>query len=577
MGLCEAHWELGANQEFFEEKSGYMGVLDRVLKKEPTEDELQAKEDLMMKSSEEKYQEEAGGGTQQEAPRQIFQSPDRAFVQLEKDIELLKVQMELMKQQKQVSDEKFARFSEQIGEIRATVLDSERDAATIKMQAEKSIELIQMVQPERLMQNVRKLEARVEEGTALEEKYNAMQQKIVGELKDLRQKTEAIRGAETIMRLNEEVKSELSTAMQVQAKMEQKADKVEAIYADFQQHFYEYQKVFDRLKELEGEFRDVSKEFNIFKVKIESAASKNDFLKLKNDLKEYGTELDGKIIEIDKEIAKTEMLKSDVLQETDEKLVAAKAEILKKITSAEEAADSIRRLGIELKKSILDESSQMSKALLGRITSLEEEAEEMKKGSKRLADVETLASGLPALKSEVERSRKAVDALEVKMKDLSGINADMEKAGKTLEALGDEFKQLALKGSETEKRLRSVEVKSEDIVNRANRKLDGVVSDVSDNTAVLRDVVKEVYSLKTHSANILTKNDLNSLQKSINEKLISFDMSLLKLEHRITDYESEIREFRREISQVQKDVRERLRDIGLLKEINFGKERKDIA
>ena len=36
-----------------------MGILDGMMKKQPTEEELQAKEDLMMKSSEEKYEEDA--------------------------------------------------------------------------------------------------------------------------------------------------------------------------------------------------------------------------------------------------------------------------------------------------------------------------------------------------------------------------------------------------------------------------------------------------------------------------------------------------------------------------------------
>ena len=81
-----------------------MGILDGMMKKQPTEEELQAKEDLMMKSSEEKYEEDARRQNEEVREQRAGpQSADRMVVQLEKDVELLKVQIELIKQNKQIS------------------------------------------------------------------------------------------------------------------------------------------------------------------------------------------------------------------------------------------------------------------------------------------------------------------------------------------------------------------------------------------------------------------------------------------------------------------------------------------
>ncbi|MFH1257353.1 MAG: hypothetical protein V1658_00285 [Candidatus Micrarchaeota archaeon] len=509
-----------------------MGVFDKVLKKEPTEEELQAKEDLMMKSSEERYEEQANSQPVEVQPS--VQSADRTVLKLEKDVELLKVQIELLKQSKQVSDERFGKFSEQIGEMRATVLDSERDGAQIKMQAEKAVELIQMVQPERLMNNVKKLEMRIDATKAIEEKVTLMQQKLVDELKDLRQKTEAIRGSDTILKLNEQVQRELSTAMQVQAKMEQRADKVEAIYADLQQHFFEYQKVFDRIKELDNEFKDISKEFNIFKVKVEGAASKSDFLKLKGDLKEYGNELDSKIIEVDKAVAKSEMMKADLKRDLDENMEEAKAEITKKVETVEHAAEKVDSLKAELIKGIASENAAFKKDFESRVSQLEDFEAEMKKGE------------------------KLIEGLQKDMKELEESSADTEKSFKRLDSMEKDISGLESMKSEFEKRIRTVETKWEELVNRASRKLDSVVSDTADNTSVMRDLVKEVYGLKTHSANILTRNDLTGFQKNTNEKLISFDMSLIKLEHHMYDLEQTFRSMQKEYSQQQKELKNEL-------------------
>lgn len=555
-----------------------MKVFDKMLKKELTEEELQAREDSMMKSSEEKYEEDRviSENSIQKKPASM-NSSDRAYVQLEKDVELLKIQLELMKQQKTVSDEKFSRFSEQIGEIRATVLDSERDGATIKMQAEKSIELIQMVQPEKMMQNLKKLELKVEEAKGVEEKFSAMQQKLIDELKELRQRTDAIRGSETILKLNEQVKEELSSALRVQAKMEAKADKVEAMFADFQQHYYEYQKVFDRMKELNLGFNDISKDFNVFKVKVESSASKSDFVKLKEEIKGYGNELDSKLVELEKAGAKTVMIRDDLLKDLNSEMDDVKKEIYQKISDVSDAKQKIDSMKTDLQKTLQSENLLFKKEIdsklstIGadvtsrilaietdsdsRISKIETEVETLGKLSKTVATIEEDAKELMDFKTISEKSAKDLSLLKETVKQMESSLTKFEKIADQLESLTSESKDSKQIRSEVEKRLKSVEAKSEELVNKANRKLDSVVSDTQDNTTVLRDLLKDLYSLKTHSANSTTKNDLNAMQKSINEKLIAFDMMLIKLEHRITDVDSTMRGVQKELSTELKEYR----------------------
>ncbi|MFH1750173.1 MAG: hypothetical protein ABH863_00685 [Candidatus Micrarchaeota archaeon] len=572
-----------------------MGILDGVMKKQPTEEELQAREDLMMKSSEEKYEEEARRQNEEDsASKNRSQGTDRTVIQLERDVELLKVQIELMKQNKQVTDERFEKFSEQIGEMRATVLDSERDGATIKVQAEKAIGLIQMVQPEKLMAEVKKLEARIEAAKGMEEKFSAMQQKIVDEIKDLRARTEVIRGSETMLKLNEEVKAELSTALQVQSKMEIRADKIEAIYAEFQQHFYEYQKVFDRMKDLDSEFKDIMKDFNVFKVKVDGSASKSDFLKLKNELKEYGESLDSKIIEVDKAVAKSGMLREDVMKDVASEISEAKTEILGKITSAEQAAERISAMRTELQKSIMAESLKFKKDFEQRISLLEKQPALMEALEDRVGEAEKTSIQVSLIKTDVEKARKetaamaksflalqssfteiekapkAIKDLEKQAGDLQEANIALEKrlkaselqaegSAKKLEGFDDTSKLLGKSADDADKRLKSLETKTSEYLQKSERKLDSAVSDVADNTAVVRDLIKEVYSLKTHSSNAISKTDLSNLQKSVNEKLIVFDMSLIKLEHHIADYEKGLRDQQRDFEQKLKELR---RDVG---------------
>lgn len=582
-----------------------MGMLDKVFKKEQTEEELQTKEDLMMKSSEERYDEEKHPEYTVRQSNQGYSGTDRTLIQMEKDVELLKVQIELMKQSKIVSDERFTKFSEQMGEIRATVLDSERDTATIKMQAEKSIELIQMVQPEKLMNEVKKQDLKIEQMRGIEEKYSIVQQKMMDELKELRQRTEAIRGSETILKLNEQVQAELSTALQVQGKMEQKADKIEAIYAEFQQHFYEYQKVFDRMKDLDAEFKEVSKEFNIFKVKIEGAASKSDFLKLKNELKEYGSQLDSKIIEAEKAIAKADMAKADILKDLRTELEDDKKEILSKVLSATEAKEKIDSMRIELLADITSDNEDFKKAFDSKLSKLEESQKELAKAKKDIdslmsdmgkmkelesdfsASEKTIAGlvkdvlAISPLKTQFDATSKELILLEKEVGAISEVKDEWAKGKKQLADQENELKELAQIKIDYEKRLNAIEKKSEELINKSNRKLDATVSDLADNTSVIRDLVKEIYSLKTHTTNMLTKNDQTNLQKAINEKLIAFDMSLLKIERHNSELEQSLRTIQKEMNQQQKEVQkqleDRIKELLLRKDFQVDKDRKDIV
>jgi len=600
-----------------------------MMKKQPTEEELQAKEDLMMKSSEEKYEEDARRQNEEVREQRAGpQSADRMVVQLEKDVELLKVQIELIKQNKQVADERFSKFSEQLGEIRATVLDSERDAATIKVQAEKAIELISMVQPERLMTEVKKLEAKIEAAKGVEEKFSAMQQKLVEELKDLRQRTEVIRGSETMLKLNEEVKTELSTALQVQSKMEQRADKIEAVYADFQSHFYEYQKVFDRMKELDSEFKDIMKDFNVFKVKVDSSASKSDFLKFKNEFKEYGESIDSKIIEVDKSLARGEMLRADVMKDVKAEMEENNAQVLRKVTTAEQATEKINSMQSELQKSILAESLKFKKDFDQRISALEKTGGEIGEMGEKLDALEKGLVSLNLVKSDVEKGRKDLASMAKSLSDLQSLEAESGKSIKKLAELEKDFegmaqslsstdkrvksieterdaymrkmadidlqakqvlassleadkrlkaaeggldsdtkqlaslenssKSLQQSGADADRRLKALETRTQEYLQKSERKLDAAISDVSDNTAVVRDLVKEIYGLKAQASNAISKNDLSNLQKAVNEKLIVFDMSLIRLEHHINDYEKILRDLQREyedrVKTLQKDI-----------------------
>ncbi len=104
--------------------------------------------------------------------------------------------------------ERFNRTSEQIGELRAMILDRDKSVQEIEIKAIKAHDLVDAVQPEKMMTEIQKQEAKIEALKANLEGNEAIMSRIMEELKDIKKKVEFFRGVEEIVKLSEETKAD---------------------------------------------------------------------------------------------------------------------------------------------------------------------------------------------------------------------------------------------------------------------------------------------------------------------------------------------------------------------------------
>ena len=210
------------------------------------------------------------------------------------EITKLKAQIEGLNEQRKATNERFSHISEEIGELRGMIVDTNKGVTRIEAASTKAIDLVQSVKPEELMIEVRKLDSKIEALKANLESNETLMQDSMKELKELRRKMDFYKGAEQIAKLNEEVKKELIDIKKSESVIERHSNKVESIFIDVEKKFIELDKFSDVSKELHRSFEKLQGDVDKLRVKTEDSVEKKEFVKLItkfNDFEKHTTSI----------------------------------------------------------------------------------------------------------------------------------------------------------------------------------------------------------------------------------------------------------------------------------------------
>lgn len=159
------------------------------------------------------------------------------LVKITTEIDRLKASVESFGEVRKGLMERMSGLNEQIGELRAMIMDRDRTIQEIELKAIKASDLVESVQPDKLMIELQKEDAKFEALKANLEGNESIMNRIMEELKEMRRKLDFFRGIEEIIKLSEEVKKELIEIKKVEASININTDKVQTIYAELRKKF----------------------------------------------------------------------------------------------------------------------------------------------------------------------------------------------------------------------------------------------------------------------------------------------------------------------------------------------------
>ena len=205
------------------------------------------------------------------------------------DLELVKIkaQLDSFGEIRKANSERFTRLGEQMGELRGMILDTNKTISKIEVSATKAIDLVESVQPEKLMIEMRKIDGKVESLRANIESNESMMRDLMDELKKMRTQMNFYKGIEQVAKLNEEVKGEILEIKKVEATIERHADKGETIFLDLEKKFAQYEKFQSKVEDMDGTFHSIQNDFDKIKLGISNKADKKEFVTLMDKFSEF--------------------------------------------------------------------------------------------------------------------------------------------------------------------------------------------------------------------------------------------------------------------------------------------------
>jgi len=212
-------------------------------------------------------------------------SPD--IIKLKTEIEKLKAGQEAFKEVRGSFSERFTRTSEQIGELRSMILERDRTIQEVELKAVKAADLVSSVQPEKLMTEVQKQEVKLEALKANLEGNESITARVMEELRETRKKIEFFRGVEEVVKLAEEVKSELIEIKKVEGRINTQTDKVQTIYAEMRTRIQDLDAFKSEVQDAKASIEQNSKDVEFVKNKISNLAEKSELDKLVKKLQGY--------------------------------------------------------------------------------------------------------------------------------------------------------------------------------------------------------------------------------------------------------------------------------------------------
>lgn len=180
--------------------------------------------------------------------------------------------------------ERFSLISESIGELRAMGLANEKKISEGFLEAEKVVDIVKEVKPDKLRVDYQKLDNKI---LFIEQKIEATNQlfaSLMEEIKDLRRKSEIFVGTDALMQLNSDTKKELIEVQKISVMSRMYADKSEQLFLELKKGMAESEKAIALVKNSESVMGDLRKELEKVKINVNEVVNKDDLNSLRGEI-----------------------------------------------------------------------------------------------------------------------------------------------------------------------------------------------------------------------------------------------------------------------------------------------------
>lgn len=203
------------------------------------------------------------------------------------EVTKVKAQLEGLNEQRKATNERFSHISEEIGELRGMIVETNKGVTRIEAASTKAIDMVESVKPDQLMIEVRKQDSKLEALKANIESNETMMKDMMTEMKQMRRKMDFYKGVEQVAKMNDEIKKELIDIKKTEGTIERHSSKVESIFLDVEKRYTELDKFLSVTRDLKRSFDKLQTDVDKLRIKTEEGADKKDLVKLIGKFNEF--------------------------------------------------------------------------------------------------------------------------------------------------------------------------------------------------------------------------------------------------------------------------------------------------
>ena len=201
-------------------------------------------------------------------------------------LEQLEAQIDALNEVRKVSEERFLRVAEEVGQLKESIVSREKEIKDLSIKISKSLDIISKIQPEKIY----------EFNNLQEKKFNQMDVKIEGSdskinllietLKTIKTKLDVFQGIEQIIELNKESTHNIQEIQKISAITKEQSNKTQNFFIRIEKWHKEFEQFKEERKNMQTLHIDLINQINTIQTVVAEMVKDEELTEFKSELHE---------------------------------------------------------------------------------------------------------------------------------------------------------------------------------------------------------------------------------------------------------------------------------------------------
>lgn len=208
------------------------------------------------------------------------------------EVETIKAKIVALNEMHRGYGERFSVMSEKLGELRYMLVSFGKEIEESKEASKKAIVLVEEIQPNRILAELRKSDAKAEILESKLESNEVLMNKIIAEIKEMRRLASQFEGIQKIQEMSESLRKSLKDGEKMEVEMKRESQVVKDVFMEVQEKLKEFRIFDERISGMGEEFKRLLREFDGLKAGYMQMAKVEDLERIK-------ASIDSKLMRVD--------------------------------------------------------------------------------------------------------------------------------------------------------------------------------------------------------------------------------------------------------------------------------------